>query len=253
MILVLSGTKDGREIVTRLSQLGRAVLATTVTGYGKGLIQKNNEVDVVDGGLDAEELAELIKEKNINMVVDATHPFAQQVSKMAMEVCNKLNCTYLRYEREETHYQYEQNLIVVDSFFQAARQAAKYEGKVFLTVGSNNLHYFCREIPVERLIARVLPLSSVMKKCEELGFNPGSIVALQGPFNKELNKNLFLHYQADIVVTKDSGKIGGVEDKLEAAKELNIPVIMIKRPALNYERVVRNIDELLQVVENILV
>lgn len=251
MILVLSGTKDGREIVESLNRQGIPLIATTVTKYGKGLITKDNKVDVLDGGLNASGLEKLIQEKEIKLVIDATHPFAQQVSKMAIDICKSSNCEYLRYEREEADYTRDENLIIVDSFSQAAQQASGFAGKIFLTVGSNNLQYFCQKIPVERLVARVLPLVSVIKKCEELGFNPGNIAAVQGPFSKALNREMFFHYHASVVVTKESGNTGGVKEKLEAARELDIPVIMIKRPVLAYGHTVRILEDVLQVVKRV--
>jgi precorrin-6A/cobalt-precorrin-6A reductase len=140
----------------------------------------------------------------------------------------------------------------VNDFAEAARRAAEYlkerEGRAFLTVGSNHLKEFCRRIPAQRLVVRVLPQSRVLRKCEIWGLSAESIAALQGPFGQALNRELFLHYQAAVVVTKDSGRTGGTEEKIAAAKEMGIPVIMVRRPLVSYPIIVRDINELLGLI-----
>ncbi len=249
MILVLSGTQDGREIVSALRQKGCQVMASTVTEYGKFLLQEKDDVLVIDGGLKPQDLEELIIIKGITIVVDATHPFAVQVSRMAVDICSSMKIHYVRYEREETVLTPQKEGVVwADSFPEAAYKALEYQGNIFLTIGSNHLEEFCQVIPVERLRTRVLPQSKVLAKCEKLGFHPSQIVALQGPFSLELNKELYLKYQAGVMVTKDSGKIGGTEAKVAAAMELGIPVIMVKRPAVLYPVVMQEKDQLIEYV-----
>lgn len=249
MILVLSGTQDGREIVRVLRQKGCQVMASTVTEYGKFLLQEKDDILVIEGGLKPQDMEELLITKGITTVVDATHPFAVQVSRMAVDICSRIKIFYIRYEREKTTLApQKEGIIWTDSFQDAAHKASRYKGNVFLTIGSNHLEEFCKIIPVARLIARVLPQSKVLKKCEELGFYPSQIVALQGPFSPELNKELYLRYQAGVMVTKDSGKTGGTEDKVAAAGELGIPAIIVGRPAVLYPLVVQERDKLLEYV-----
>ncbi len=247
MIIVLSGTKDGRIITALLRERGYEVVATTVTEYGKMLLQQDGDTNVLSGALESSGLERLIKEKDAELVVDATHPYAVRVSQMAMEVCQRLETAYIRYEREETAaLRQGEGIIRVDTFKEAAHKALEHGDNVFLTVGSNHLEEFCRVIPLSRLTARVLPQSAVLKKCEEMGLRPDNLVALQGPFSKELNKELYKKYQAGVVVTKDSGKTGGAEEKIEAALELGLRVVMINRPVLDYPVVVRSVKQLLE-------
>ncbi|NTW73188.1 MAG: precorrin-6A/cobalt-precorrin-6A reductase, partial [Eubacteriaceae bacterium] len=72
--------------------------------------------------------------------------------------------------------------------------------------------------------------SSVLKKCEDLGFSPGNILALQGPFSEELNQAMYQEYQIKYMVTKDSGSIGGVREKILPALKMGIQVLILKRP-----------------------
>lgn len=247
MILVLAGTSEARHIVQVLQGTGRNVLATAATEYGKQLLVE--EGFAVEGKLTAVSLAQLLREQSIQLVVDATHPFARQVSQLAVEVCRQIGVKYVRFERAETTLsEVQQGIIVVDSFAAAAEASLNIAGNVFLTVGINHLETFCRYIPKERLIVRVLPVASSLVRCAELGIAPARIVAMQGPFPQELNIAMFRHYQVSVVVSKESGPTGGTDTKLAAARELGIPVILVKRPQVDYPQVVRSMEELLRVV-----
>ncbi|MDD2211399.1 MAG: precorrin-6A reductase [Clostridia bacterium] len=248
MILLLAGTGDGRMIAGMLKDEGYQVLATTVSGYGQELLRQDyQDMMVLSGSLGAGDLAMLICSNGIKIVVDATHPYAVNVSKMAMEVCRHLQVSYIRYERETTLLGgADKNILLVDSFTQAAARAKEYSGNIFLTLGSHNLAAFCAVIPVERLVARVLPVSAAIGKCEALGLKPGNIIAIQGPFSAELNKQLFKEFKAGVVVTKDSGKTGGVQEKITAARKLALPVIIVRRPILAYPVMVHDFAELLR-------
>nr|WP_244262781.1 precorrin-6A reductase [Thermoanaerobacter siderophilus] len=182
---------------------------------------------------------------NIDIVVDATHLFAKDISINAINAYNKTGIKYIRYERKNLYYY---NAIVVESFEEAAEECKKY-GSIFLTVGSKNLEKFrvLWEIG-KKVTARVLPLSSVIKKCEDLGLKPKDIIAMEGPFTKELNYQMFKERNAEVVVAKESGIVEGVLEKFEAAKMLGIPVILIKRPDINYPVVVTDVDSLINEV-----
>lgn len=250
MILILSGTKEGRLIAGTLKEKGYDVVVSTATLYGKTLIQENNNtnnIPVISGLLDTQRMIEVARGKNINIVIDATHPFAVEVSKNAIAVCRLLKLRYIRYEREETSSESQQNSAIhhVETFQKAAQKALHFPGNIFLTIGSKHLEIFCQEIPVRRIIARVLPQSTILQKCESLGLKPQNIVAMQGPFSVELNKALYIQYSAGVAISKESGQIGGVTEKVQAAKDLGLPVILIARPPLDYPEVVNSVEQLL--------
>ena len=99
------------------------------------------------------------------------------------------------------------------------------------------------------MTARVLPTAEVLNQCENFGLTPKQIVAMQGPFSTELNVELFKHAKAEVIVTKNSGKIGGADTKLEAAKILNLPVVMIARPKIFYPNLAATFDDVLKFLE----
>lgn len=233
MILVLSGTKDGRELINILLTQGFKVLAYTATQYGKTLVNKHENLKVVANKLNSDDMKDIITEYNISHVVDATHPYAENVSKNAILACKQLNIEYIRFERKSTDIDIEEKLMF-NNFEEAALWLKDKTGNIMLTIGSNNLKVFTSLIKTDKLFVRVLPTQKVIQMCEDIGLRPKNIIAMQGPFSKELNKALFNQYDIKYMVTKDSGNIGGTKEKLEAAKECNITTLVIKRPQIDY-------------------
>lgn len=244
MIMVLAGTKEGREIAEKLSSLNFPVIASTATDYGGKLLE--GKARARTGPLNRNSLECFIREKNIELVIDATHPFAREISLNAIEACKNTKVKLIRYEREDSREYFFPNLIKVKTFDEAVAEARKHE-RIFLTIGSRNLDKFAvLKKQGKHIIARVLPTSDVLKKCEDLGFLPGEIIAMEGPFSLQLNYCMFKDYRAGVVVTKDSGPGGGVMEKLRAAAKLNIPVILVERPVVDYPLVVRSMEEILE-------
>ena len=247
MIFVIAGTEDGRELAGFLLNNGFEVTASVVSSYGKALLSRYEGIKVNDKKLDANELVELILNGDIEVLVDASHPYAVNVSQNAMTACHKANIPYIRYERESLPLTYEK-IFHVEDYETAAIKAAELGKNIFLTTGSRNLKIFVESPALKdcNLIARILPTAEVLTECENLGFNPKNIVAMQGPFSKELNIEMFKHYKEDVIVSKDSGQIGGVDTKLTAAEELRLPVVLIDRPKLNYDNVAYTFANVLQ-------
>ncbi|MCY9593836.1 precorrin-6A reductase [Paenibacillus chitinolyticus] len=259
MILLLAGTSDARELAVLLAQAGHRVLATVVTdSAAKSLADAGIAAAV--GRLDAEALAALIRREEVLLVVDASHPFAEEASRNAMAASKAAAVPYVRYEREGSDLQVRPGIVFADDYAHAAELAAVRGGVVMLTTGSKTLHVFARRLgglPDVRLVARMLPRLDNMEKCEELGIEQRNIVAMQGPFSKELNKALYAHYGVTLMITKESGKIGAVDEKLEAALEMGIETIVIGRPGLeygihfsDYEGVLKAAADLLQEVSS---
>lgn len=239
MIFVIAGTEDGRELAGFLLNNGFEVTASVVSSYGKTLLERYEGIKINDKKLDENELVELLLTGDFEVLVDASHPYAVNVSQNAMTACHKADVPYIRYERESIPLIYEK-IFHVGTYEEAAVKAAELGKNIFLTTGSRNLKIFV-ESPALRecnLIARILPTAEVLAECEKIGFNPQNIVAMQGPFSTELNVEVFKHYQAEVIVSKDSGQIGGVDTKLTAAEKLNLPVVLIDRPKIHYDNVV---------------
>lgn len=247
MIFVIAGTEDGRELAAFLLNNGLEVTVSVVSDYGKALLSRYEGIRINNKKLDENEFVELLLHSGITTLVDASHPYAVNISSNAMSACHKVNVPYIRYERESLPLNYDK-VFHVEDYESAAIKAAELGKNIFLTIGSRNLKTFVNSPALRdcNLIARVLPTADVLHQCEELGLNPKNIVAMQGPFSTELNVELFKHYSTEVIVSKESGRIGGVDTKLLAAEKLNLPVVLIDRPKIHYDNVVSKFEEVLE-------
>lgn len=242
MIFVFSGTKDGRIIIQKLLKMGHNVIASTATEYGGQLIALNPNLKVISKKLDKQDMIDTMRKNNVKLVIDATHPYAAEVSKNAIESSSYLDIPYIRYERKTTIIN---NVIKFSNYDKLVNWLKDKEGNILLTIGSNNLDIFSNKLDTNRIFTRVLPTTNVIKKCETLGFKPKQILGLQGPFSKKFNKIIYKDYDIKYMVTKDSGKVGGTIEKIEAADESGVTVLMIERPKIDYPIVFHEIDDLI--------
>lgn len=249
MIFVSAGTKDGRELAVYLLKQGYEVVASVVSQYGEKLLEQYQGMQVNCQPLDVDGFVAYFASHKIGLFVDASHPYAANASLNAMEACARAQIPYIRYERLQTPLDYDK-AYYVESYQQAAAKAAELGEHIFLTTGSRNLAAFAkaREMAGKHMVCRVLPEPEIVKMAQGLGFTPGDIVAMQGPFSLELNKELFKKYQAQVVVTKNSGNTGGTDTKFAAAMELSLPLVIIDRPKVDYAQKAENFQQVLDFV-----
>ncbi|KMY54321.1 precorrin-6x reductase [Bacillus sp. FJAT-27231] len=245
MIFFLAGTSDARELAVTLQQEGYPLIASVVT---ENAVKELEQVAVpaFAGRMDAEAMQAFVLEKEAAAIVDASHPFAEEASKNAMEAAERAGVPYIRFERKEQNFQESPLITYVSTYEEAADRAAKTKGTVMLTTGSKTLAIFTEKLlPIEdiRLVCRMLPRKDNMEKCEQLGLPQKNIVAIQGPFTKAFDQALYEQYNVTCMVTKASGQRGSVDQKIEAAKELGIETIVIERPAIDYKNRCSSFEE----------
>lgn len=252
MIIVLGGTRDGREIARRLMDGGYRVMITVVSEYG-GALAAESGAEVLVRALSAQELGQLIDRKGAQIILDCTHPYACRVSGMAQAVAAQKNIVYIRYERPATVETAAGDIYKAANWSEAAQISSGLGHVIFLTVGSRHLGDFLphRAMQGKRVIARVLPEAEVVALCRSLGLTPGDIIAMQGPFSAEMNRVMFKEYGAEVIVTKDAGDVGGTGAKLAAARALDIPVVLVSRPPVEYRCVVRSYAEIVNMLAEI--
>lgn len=250
MILVMGGTADSRELVRRLSAQGRQVIVTTATEYGAQLLKNHGQQLAQAERLDDYGLTTFIQQHGIDILIDATHPYADVASQTAMRVCHNAGCRYLRYERQTTYLEdFCGTLISVPDYTRAAQWIIEHsEGNVLLTTGSKTLPIFVNIVGTERLIARVLPSVTVLQSCIDLGLKPGQIIAMQGPFGEAINIAFLNMFNVRVLVTKDSGETGGMPQKLSASEKTDTIVLLIERPKINYLNQYDSLEDLLNII-----
>ncbi|HUW64224.1 MAG TPA: precorrin-6A reductase [Spirochaetia bacterium] len=231
MILVLAGTSEGRVLARTLAGQGRPVTACTATGYG-GELLSGSGCNVRTGPLDEDSLRDLIRTQGVTVLLDATHPYAREISALAGKVAGECGIPFLRYSRPAFALPDHPLVHQVPDFMAAARLAPRLGRVIFLATGSKTLDLFvpaARETGC-RVVARVLPGDRIMERCLWLGLTPGDIVAMQGPFSKEMNIALLRHFRAEVMVTKEDGAPGGLGEKLAACLDLRCPLVVVRRP-----------------------
>ena len=197
-------------------------------------VQISSVVKVLRGRMDRYQMEEFIRNQGIHLVIDATHPHARLVSEEIREACGRTDVRLERCLRAEGEQNKSCDWVEVDSIQEAVSFLSSVSGVIFATTGSKELEALC-QIPdyQKRVYARVLPTSNVLKKCEELGITGSHLIAMQGPFSTEMNTLFLRQTKAEWLLTKDSGRAGGFQEKLEAARENGTRVVVIRRPEEN--------------------
>ena len=247
MILVLGGTSDSLKICDRLYEIGISdFVLSVVTEFGRDLAESRAK-DIINGKMDKDGMVDYIIKNEVRQVIDATHPYAVEVSRNAMDACEETDIKYIRFERKsllgEIKYQGE---YIVDTIEEACAMILGNDQweNVFIATGSKNLGTYVKLLKSKSLVARVLPTSEVIRNCEAMGLNADNLLAIKGPFSKDINVAMLKHAEVDVVITKESGFAGGFMDKIVACEELGIPIIIIKRKTIDYQRVVHDISEI---------
>jgi precorrin-6A/cobalt-precorrin-6A reductase len=185
-------------------------------------------VDVEVRGFTEQSLTDFLGQGGADLVLDATHPFAVRITRIAHSVCTRLGTPYVRYERpdwtppEGTHW--------ADSYAGAAALLPALGSRALLTIGAKQLKHFAHLHGRLTLYARILPSPLSLEQALAAGFTRSRVLCLRPPFSAELNRALFREYNVEVLVTKASGAEGGVVEKVTAAGELGLAVLMIRRP-----------------------
>lgn len=272
-ILIFAGTTEGRELAQYVSAVnsenkedaadrlcadGRRMrcFVCTATEYGKSILKDLRGITVHAGRMNCREIQDFIENNRISLVVDATHPFAREVTDNIRQACNaaacKMNVRYVRCLRSKTEQiqdgrqqpengrtadeESERSLgdpaVCVDSVIQAVDYLKNTEGNILIATGSKELHLYT-EIPdyKTRCFARVLSTREAVETGVRLGFEGKHLIAMQGPFSVEMNLALLRQTEASWFVTKESGAAGGFHEKLTAAQRARAVAVVVGRPA----------------------
>ena len=251
-ILILGGTKDSTNIIEHVKRnYDSYILTTTTTEYGARLARQSGSDDVIARPLPKDELINIIKKEDIDILVDATHPFASHITQTSTSIAKELEMPYIRFERPTTNLEEvdTSHIHYANSFDEAGKliESEFSEGNVLHFAGANTMEDVLKHVSVDRFYPRILKVESSIEKCEKLGIDPSHIIAMKGASSLEENIELIEKYDAGVMITKESGEVGGVIEKINAANQKDIAVVMIQRPKiddLDKDDIVSNLDEL---------
>ena len=247
MIGFILGTSEGRKILSLINKYTNDIAVSTATTYGGELLKEFNIKVLNTKPLNKEEMLNWISSNKIEILVDASHPYAHEVTKTALECANELEIQYVRYERQGAlENVYSKDIIRVKSYDEAIEIIKKIEGNILNTTGGNNVFKFLNLDFKYRIIHRILPSPKVLTKIVDAGISIKDIIALQGPISYELEKAFINQYDVKAILTKDSGIEGGVLEKLKAVRECKIKIIVIEKPKFNYDLAFNNEESLVE-------
>ena len=208
-IFLLGGTKDSTELIKHLkNNYDTYILTTTTTKYGSKL--------AVEAGSDETIARPLLKDEIIE-IIDS-------------------NLNYIRFERPSLSFDDidESHIIYAKSFVNAGEIIAEQypEGNVLHFAGANTMEDVLKNVATEKFYPRILKVPKSIEKCKKLGIENDHIIEMKGAASLEENIDLIEKYDASVMITKESGEIGGVIEKIEAANQKDISLLMIKRPVI---------------------
>lgn len=231
-VILFGGTTEGRLLAQFLDENRIDSVVCVATEYGGSLLRGCSYVKVIEDRLDGAEMEELITGEKPQLVIDATHPFAEIVTENILRASENTGTEYLRVIRDSDGASGDEAVYVDTVDDAVAWLKDNPEGKILATTGSKELAKYA-EIPDyrSRVYARVLSTAESVLKAAELGFEGANLIAMQGPFSREMNKALLTDCGIRYLVTKESGNTGGYADKLEACRECGVTPVIIGRPA----------------------
>jgi precorrin-6A/cobalt-precorrin-6A reductase len=260
MILLLGGTSETAAIAGALAGAGLRVLVSTATDEALD-VGRGAAIERRSGRLDEQAMLELVRAGGIGAIVDATHPYAAGAHATAQAVARRAGIPCVAFVREGGAWGctggaerggdvgqcptypaanaaqagkpvLPMRVHLAPDHARAAAVAFSLGRAVLLTTGANNLLPYADEARRTsiRLVARVLPREESIRACREAGVGPGDTIAARGPFSVEQNILHIDEYGIGTLVTKDSGREGGVDAKLQAARRRGCAVVVVGRP-----------------------
>ena len=227
--IIFSGTTEGRQMSERLSEAGTAHIVCVATAYGELVMKKTPYADIRQGRLTSDEMEVLISSE-ADTVFDATHPYAAEASANIRSACERAGKPYVRISRSGAACAGSGARLFEDAAA-CADALSVTEGNILLTTGSKDLGIYARDPGLrDRLFVRVLPSEESIRLCSDAGISGRQVIAMQGPFSKEMDLAVIRQYDIRTLVTKAGGRAGGFEEKAEAASEAGVQLFVTGRP-----------------------
>lgn len=221
-VLILGGTTEASALARKLA--GDARLAPVLSLAGRTTNPRPQPIPTRSGGFGGiEGLIRFLRSEGIEAVVDATHPYADQMSAHAVAACNETGVPLASLVRPEWQRQAGDRWQVVTDTEAAARALGGEPRRVFLSLGRQDLHVFTAA-PQHHYLARLI------ERPEPAALPPDlRLLQSRGPFDRADEERLLRDERIDVVVSKNAGG-AATYAKIEAARTLGLPVVMVARP-----------------------
>ncbi len=218
------------------------LLVTVTTTTAIALYPDHPNIQVWVGQVTPAVATTFIQDHNIGAILDASHPFATEISQRAIALAQEHHLPYLRYERPATGMgkswrdrSDREGLVLLHCWADLFQpQYLTPCDRTLLTVGTRQLAAFIPWHSQTTLFARVLPQPQALEAALAAGFLPERLVALRPPVSPEVETALWQQWQITQVVTKASGTAGGEPQKRDLAARLGLRLLVWARPSVQY-------------------
>jgi len=252
-IWVIGGTSESARVVRAIAPLQIPCIITVTTDNAKSLYPpETNLLKIWVGKLDPQQLSDFLEQHKIKVILDASHPFAVEISKLAIATSQQYNIPYLRFERpvvgqnsSPPSFEVNSDIIFLDNLETLLSGDYLTGKRVLLTLGYRTLPLFQPWQNKAQLLTRILPSPIALETALNSGFTPDRIIAIRPPISEALETALWQQWNISLVVTKSSGTAGGEDIKIKVAQNLGIPLIILERPAINYPQKTDNLEEVI--------
>ncbi|MBX9256893.1 cobalt-precorrin-6A reductase [Desmonostoc muscorum CCALA 125] len=222
-VLILGGTGDAAELAAKLASMEGVEIITSLAGRTREPLVPLGDLRVGGfGGVAG--LASYLQVMQIDLLIDATHPFATQISWNAVDAATKVGVPHLMLIRPPWEKVSGDRWIEVDSVTAAAAALQNQAQRVFLTVGRQELAAFAHLKEIWFLMRMIDPPTP------DALVPPGMLLCDRGPFTLNNEREILIHHNIDTIVSKNSGG-DATYAKIIAARELEVKVVMVNRPA----------------------
>ncbi len=251
-VMLFAGTTEGRILAECLAERKIKTDIFVVSEYGADLLPSDDFLTVHVGRLTALDMENIFLKERPDVILDATHPYAYEVTANIYTAAENCGCLYYRVLRDTKSERVNSDYLEFLNTEEAVSYLKKTAGNIFLTTGSKELqNFFSIENYQDRIYARVLPTVSSAEICERNGIKGKHLIMMQGPFSETMNYQMLKETNAKYLVTKQSGHVGGFEEKIRAAKSADVSVIVIGK---QNERIpsdrVSSLEEMKQLIKS---
>jgi len=225
-ILIFGGTTEGKKAAWLLDAIGEPYIYSTKTNSNHTVKGKQ-----INGAMNSEDVLRFCTEHEIKLVIDAAHPFANELHQNILIASKSLSIETIRFERIFTDLSKNKNVQLFHSFEKLSKAVCESQfNNILALTGTQTIEKLKAVWQQKHCVFRILPTQLSLDIALKSGIEQNKVI--QGAPEKDVAsfRKLMLHTKAELVLTKESGESGFLNEKLEAANQLEIPVWVVSKP-----------------------